>query len=160
MQQPNQHHALTRREQLTYANYLRLLDTVSARIGPVYLPGKPVYVGGAPQSIPGPGHRQWWELLESIGRLDDLAIERCGCFVKCSVESNGGCGYTVSFDDGSSFLLQVDYEQASFADSCGLFDADTPDGHDGIDNPDWPDADLCDIWYCPGYYLDCAETQS
>lgn len=42
--------------------------------------------------------------------------------VPCSVESHHGA-WLVTFDDGSTLLLQSDYDQAAFAVACGVIHA-------------------------------------
>jgi len=75
---------------------------------------------------------------------------------ECIVEYQK-CAYIVIFPDGSSILLQTDYDQAAFAVSCGLIKA--PDDWDGCPSKlkEWGDVDLEDISECPDAYLEVAE---
>ena len=80
--------------------------------------------------------------------------------VPCSVISHYG-SYIVEFDNGKSILLQTDYDQASFAVSCGLIKA--PRDWDGLPSKlgqAWIDCDMTDIQQCPEEYLENAEVES
>ena len=77
--------------------------------------------------------------------------------VACSVESHYSA-WLVTFDDGSTLLLQSDFDQAAFAVHCGAIKA--PDGWDGLPSKlgqDWADFDPSTISYCPDDYLDLAQ---
>lgn len=150
--QPDQFHTLTREERKRYRQLDRDSKTVRERIGPVYESS----TSFGCQVHPGKGYKEFNRLLSEMSKLSKLAVERVGCFVFCEVENYMG-SLMVTFEDGSSLLLQSDWDQASFCDSCGLFSKRTPDGEDSVHNPDWPDCDPTSIWYCPDEYLDQAD---
>jgi hypothetical protein len=80
--------------------------------------------------------------------------------VPCSVSSHYG-SYVVEFDDGRSFLLQSDYDQAYFAVASGFLSA--PRGWDGSPSKlgkSWENFNMEDITECPEEYLDNAEFES
>lgn len=160
--QPDQFYTLTPEERKRYRQLDRDSKTVHERIGPVYEstgPDKVIFIRNVgrmtvPDVRPGPGYKEFNRLLDEMSKLSKLAVERVGCFVFCEVENYMG-SLMVTFEDGSSLLLQSDYEQASFCDSCGLFSHETQG--DSVHNPDWPDCDPTSIWYCPDDYLDQAD---
>ena len=79
--------------------------------------------------------------------------------VSCSVETHYGA-WLVSFDDGSSLLLQSDYDQAAFAVNCGAIPA--PEDWDGTPSTlgrAWEDFSPEDIGWCPDDYLELAERE-
>jgi len=79
--------------------------------------------------------------------------------VSCSVETHFGA-WLVSFDDGSTLLLQSDYDQAAFAVSTGAIQA--PEGWDGLPSKlgeEWVSFDPSTIDSCPDEYLDAAEPE-
>jgi hypothetical protein len=77
-------------------------------------------------------------------------------FVPCTVESHF-CAWLVTFDDGSTLLLQTDFDQAAFAVNCGVIQA--PPDWDGLPSAlgsAWADFSPEDIAYCPDDYRDLA----
>lgn len=79
--------------------------------------------------------------------------------ISCEVEYHH-TAYIVRFEDGKSLLLQSDWDQASFAVSCGLVQA--PDDWDGSPTKlgqAWIDCDLEDITECPDDYHEVATTE-
>ena len=78
--------------------------------------------------------------------------------VACSVETHYGA-WLVTFDNGSTLLLQSDYDQAAFAVNCGAIQA--PSDWDGAPSKlpadSWACFDPSNINYCPDDYLDVAE---
>lgn len=80
--------------------------------------------------------------------------------VKCTVAYHHSA-YLVTFPDGNSLLLQSDWDQASFAVSCGLVKA--PDNWDGRPSglgKAWEDCEMSDITECPDEYYEQAREQS
>ena len=80
--------------------------------------------------------------------------------VSCSVEHHHGA-WLVSFDDGTSLLLQSDYDLASFAVSCGAVAARCDwDGSPSKLNEDaWGSLDPTTITACPSEYRDLATVE-
>jgi hypothetical protein len=79
--------------------------------------------------------------------------------VPCSVETHYGA-WLVSFEDGSSLLLQADYDQAAFAVNTGAFPA--PVDRDGTPSrlgPAWEDFSPEDIAWCPDDYFELASPE-
>jgi len=77
--------------------------------------------------------------------------------VSCSVETHYGA-WLVRFDNGTSLLLQSDFDQAAFAVHCGSIKA--PEDWDGLPSQlgdDWVRLDPSTIDCCPDDYLDLAE---
>lgn len=96
------------------------------------------------------GEELGWE----ASQLEERA--RSG-FVACSVEEHC-CAWLVTFDDGSTLLLQTDYDQAAFAVACGAVQA--PADWDGLPSKlreAWTEFDASSIEQCPDCYLDVAE---
>ena len=79
--------------------------------------------------------------------------------VPCTVETHYGA-WLVKFEDGSSLLLQTDYDQAAFAVNCGAISA--PEDWDGLPSrlgKAWEDFNPEDIGWCPDDYLALAEME-
>lgn len=78
-------------------------------------------------------------------------------FVGCDVKTHFSAWH-VTFNDGTSLLLQTDYDQAAFAVACGL--VKPPADWDGAPSKlgdEWLDLDPSLITGCPRDYLDLAE---
>jgi hypothetical protein len=76
--------------------------------------------------------------------------------IPCTVESHF-CTWLVNFEDGSSLLLQTDYDQAAFAVACGALQA--PPDWDGLPSrlgAAWIGFEPEDIGWCPDDYRDLA----
>ena len=95
---------------------------------------------------------------------EELSLEACQLeerarrgFVGCSVEHYLSA-WLVTFDCGSTVLLQSDCDQAAFAVACGAIEA--PDDWDGLPSKlgdAWANFDASSIVECPDCYLDVAE---
>src|SRR5262249_36783349 len=84
---------------------------------------------------------------------EELALEACQLEERarrgCSVEAYLSA-WLVTFDDGSTLLLQSDYDQAAFAVACGAIQA--PPDWDGLPSKlgeAWGDFDASSIVECP-----------
>lgn len=75
------------------------------------------------------------------------------CVVKCEVERLSYGPWIVTFPDypNKEIFLQSDWDQASFANSCGLIPTDSPSSQEFID------CDPEDIIFCSDEYLNVAE---
>ena len=91
--------------------------------------------------------------IRLMGKIGCRSAGPSGCRVPgCSGGSSG------VFSDGSTLLLQTDYDQAAFAVACGAIQA--PDDWDGLPSKlgeCWASFVASSIVECPDCYLDVAE---